>query len=197
MKKLKYIILGILTLTLLLMACEEQKIVTNFQECVDAGNAIMDSLPAQCSYKGQLFIDEESNQKTGKFNTGCQLDNDCIPLPYQCHPSSCINKEYESLFKINEQIACTMVSYDWAAYNVEDCVCKEGFCQNKNLQRNKQEICENLQGIYVPEYEECEYIAMEDCENLQGTFYECESACRHQTDVEFCTTQCVPVCKFN
>ncbi|MBN2423142.1 hypothetical protein JXB41_08015 [Candidatus Woesearchaeota archaeon] len=60
----------------------------------------------------------------------CIDDSACIPLPSECHPMTCINKEFESNYKKPE--ICTMeYRYD-AAYNPEDCICYEGRCSNVN-----------------------------------------------------------------
>jgi hypothetical protein len=56
--------------------------------------------------------------------------------------------------------------------------------------------CESLNGTWINEFEECEYISQEECTYLYGTFDECASACRHDLEAQACTLQCVPVCKF-
>ncbi len=55
--------------------------------------------------------------------------------------------------------------------------------------------CEQSGGTWVDDYDECEYIGREWCENSEGIFKECESACRHDPEADFCTLQCVPVCQ--
>jgi hypothetical protein len=110
--------------------------ITNFQECVAAGNAILESYPEQCiTQDGQKFINQtniEPKPNTDNQNlTSCQISEDCIPLPSECHPTSCINKQFESNYKKPE--VCTMMFMVEAAYSAQDCVCQQNICVNKNL----------------------------------------------------------------
>ena len=66
----------------------------------------------------------------------CETDDDCIPLPSDCHPMLCINKKYESNYKKPE--ICTLIFALEAAYNPEDCLCVENKCVNKNLGRGPE-----------------------------------------------------------
>ncbi|MBN1494448.1 hypothetical protein JW911_01775 [Candidatus Peregrinibacteria bacterium] len=53
--------------------------ITNFQECVDAGNPVMESYPRQCSANGKTFIEEISkpilppNEPTDSNNTAASI----------------------------------------------------------------------------------------------------------------------------
>ena len=67
----------------------------------------------------------------------CNSDEDCIPLPSDCHPMICINKEYESDYERPEM--CTEIFALEAAYTPEDCLCVENKCVNKNLGRGFEE----------------------------------------------------------
>lgn len=65
-----------------------------------------------------------------------------------------------------------------------------------DLSAQLEESCQEAQGQWLPEYQECEYASAEWCAANNGEFLECESACRHSFDPEvICTMQCVPVCK--
>ncbi|MCC7574327.1 hypothetical protein KO361_01945 [Candidatus Woesearchaeota archaeon] len=108
----------------------QEKQVTNFQECKEAGNPIMESFPRGCIHQGEYFTEELN---------------------------------YEEL----------------------------------NLPENKYEACAQIGGTPLPEFNECEYIPEDACTYIEGKFYECESACRNDPEAEFCTLQCVQVCKFN
>lgn len=55
--------------------------------------------------------------------------------------------------------------------------------------------CAAAGGTWLPEYKECEYVSRQWCSEQAGNFQECTSACRHQVDVNVCTSQCVPVCQ--
>lgn len=61
-----------------------------------------------------------------------------------------------------------------------------------NLNNN----CQTNGGNWLDDYQECENANQYWCEKNNGKFFSCESACRHNSDAEICTKQCVPVCKF-
>ena len=54
--------------------------------------------------------------------------------------------------------------------------------------------CVTEGGNWLTEHHECEYVSREWCDEKGGEFQECESACRHNPEAEFCTLQCVIVC---
>ena len=58
--------------------------------------------------------------------------------------------------------------------------------------------CENIDGTWISEHNECEFISLESCNSLGGVYYECGSACRHDESDEIiaCIEMCVPYCKF-
>lgn len=62
--------------------------------------------------------------------TACQTNDECIPLPSECHPLKCINKEFEDQFAKPE--VCTELFSLNAAYTSEDCQCLNNVCTNKN-----------------------------------------------------------------
>lgn len=41
---------------------KEQDLITNFKECVDAGNPVMESYPRQCRYENKTFIEDIGNE---------------------------------------------------------------------------------------------------------------------------------------
>lgn len=59
-----------------------------------------------------------------------------------------------------------------------------------------QQCAENNRGKWLAEHNECETFDKEWCEANDGTFKECESKCRHQTEVVACVMMCVGVCAF-
>lgn len=63
--------------------------------------------------------------------SACTIDTDCIPLPSECHPHTCINKIYEKQFVKPE--VCTMMFDTTAAYSPNNCACVLNACVNKNL----------------------------------------------------------------
>lgn len=84
----------------------------------------------------------------------CVSDNDCIPLPSDCHPILCINKEYESDYERPE--ICTTIFALEAAYKPEDCICIKSKCVNKNLGRGFDEKGMTLEAAkIIAEDSEC------------------------------------------
>lgn len=68
------------------------------------------------------------------------------------------------------------------------------FIENLSL----EEACSKLyQGDWVSEYKECENINKDQCNLLGGAFNECASACRHNTEEQFCILLCIPVCSLD
>jgi|GEM_PF-4040588 len=49
---------------LVLAACQTQQPITNFDECVAAGNPVMESYPEQCRANGQTFVNERQQTET-------------------------------------------------------------------------------------------------------------------------------------
>ena len=45
------------------------KTITNFQECVDAGNPVMESFPEQCAANGKTFVNESQKAQNNGWNT--------------------------------------------------------------------------------------------------------------------------------
>lgn len=108
--------------------------VNSFEECVKAGFKVINSNPKICETNtGKQFHGPWTTAPAKQFV--CQEDLDCIPMPSQCHPTSCINKKFESTYKVNTQLACTLEYRYNAAYSKEDCACQENVCVNINLDR--------------------------------------------------------------
>lgn len=79
----------------------------------------------------------------------------------------------------------------------------EEFCKSQGFERGwydgingqvKGVDCLQNNGKWLKEFNECEYIDKEWCDQKGGEFFECQSACRHDPEANFCTEQCVPVC---
>jgi len=56
-------------------------------------------------------------------------------------------------------------------------------------------VCESNEGVWLEEFNQCEYIGEKTCNLMGGVFNECGSACRNDPDAEFCTLQCVTYCQ--
>ncbi len=148
-------------------ACAKQQI-NSFEDCVAAGNPILESFPEQCRTPDGRSFTKGTHYCTAeeKVLEVCTLEY--VPV---CGDNG---KTYG-----NGCAACA--SGEIEAYT-------EGVCPSE-----LQMECEELGGSWVSDYEECEGISQLECIGLGGSFDECASACRH-TDAEVCTMQCVQVC---
>jgi len=194
MKPSKTIYIGIALLTL--NACTpaiESPTVTNFEECVAAGNPIMESYPRQCSDQDQTFFEEiekdpslptppnlpldSRNQKpcTREYQPVCgEVQVQCIKAP--CPPIK------------------TTFSNRCEAENAGVKNATEGACIDEGP--NPEGACLSFDGNWLEKTQECEGMAQSQCENLEGNYNECASACRNDPNAELCTMQCVQVCQF-
>ncbi len=98
----------------------------------------------------------------------------CIVCPpcLECSSLSCQTEEF-----------CESIGFD------------KNWYENIKKQNTAMRICQESGGNWLWEHQECEYIGEEFCDQIGGIFLPCESACRHDPDADFCTMQCVPVCK--
>lgn len=85
----------------------------------------------------EKFIVKNENGNESELQS-CKSDDDCVPLPSECHPRSCINKKKAGDFKKPE--ICTMMFDVQAAYNAEDCACdtENKECYDKNIKRGPE-----------------------------------------------------------
>jgi hypothetical protein len=68
---------------------------------------------------------------------------------------------------------------------------------DEDEEEDNEDLCEDADGTYLEEYNECENISEDTCETLGGTYDGCASACRHDEDAEGCTAVCVQVCSLD
>ncbi len=83
----KIILIGLLVMIILISGCAQEEI-TNFEECIAAGNPAMESYPRQCTDGVNTFTEEIK----------------CVPATC-CHASSCV---LEANAPDCSQIACSM-----------------------------------------------------------------------------------------
>lgn len=143
----------------------------------------------------------------------CQADADCIPKP-ECHPTSCINKEFEANYEKPQ--VCTDIYMVNAAYNKEDCVCVNNACINKKANCgdcpllappapgwcNDGEIVSggvNNCGCQLPPTcVQKDEMTEELCDASKGNWNECSNKCELENqgneDV-VCTSQCEALCE--
>jgi len=68
------------------------------------------------------------------FMGTCSKTSECIPLPSECHPLSCVNRLFEQNF--TKPTRCTSEFNCAAAYQEKDCKCEKGTCLDRNLKNN-------------------------------------------------------------
>lgn len=187
MKKIPLILVALLTLTACALPSQPQKQVTNFDECVAAGNPVMESYPRQCRHGDQTFVEEvapitpppaggeDRKPCTREYKPVCgEVQVQCIRAP--CPP-----------LKTTFPNRCE--AENGKAMNIT-----EGACEDESP--DPEGACLSFDGKWLPETRECEGMSREQCENLGGSFNECASACRNDPNAEICTLQCVLVCQF-
>jgi hypothetical protein len=187
-KKSILIMLLILSIALVIVGCnesteneEEKNIdkITSFEECVKAGNPVMESYPRQCTDGTNTFTEEiKMKACTKEYNPVCgYIQIQCVTQP--CEP---IRTTFPNLCEAENANAQNITA---------------GECKEKKDELNLKNECESFNGNWLEESKECTGINKTQCEELDGYFNECASACRNDPDAEICTMQCVIVCQFN
>ncbi len=201
-------------LLLFIAGCDTTELseITSFEECVEAGNPVMESHPRQCAANGEVFVEQLIDLECEEFETYCPSLDECVTvwntecpeyIEYYQEPQPC-TMEYAPVCGEMTLPGDEVVSVDFGnrcvaevsgAENIRD-----GYCNaTGDVPQDLMEACEYFGGNPVEEHGECEYISGAGCSELGGEFLECESACRHHTDFPdvICTLQCVPVCDLN
>lgn len=156
--------------------------VTNFDECVAAGNPVMESYPRQCAHEGLTYTEVIATPPTPP-TTECtgELAPVCGKYQVQCIKAPCppLDTTYQNRCEAEKAGATDIV---------------DGACVDS--EPNPEGACLSFDGSWLSETRECEGMSKEQCETLGGTFNECASACRNNPEAEVCTMQCVIVCQF-
>lgn len=100
---------------------------------------------------------------------------------------------------INSFESCVAIGYPILETYPEQCKTPDGRTFVRELSNEEvspADRCVLSEGNWLEEFNECEYIGEDWCVENGGVFSDCESACRHDTEAENCTLQCVPVCHF-
>jgi len=69
----------------------------------------------------ELSVEDES------VKYSCHTDSDCVPN-VECHPRYCV--DFRTASQMKPVDLCTEIFVCGAAYNPENCVCREGVCHN-------------------------------------------------------------------
>jgi hypothetical protein len=179
--------------------------VTDFESCMLAGPyEELGADPRICIYDGKEYIKESDEQKacTREYMPVCgELQVQCIRAP--CPPidttfSNRCEAENAGATNIREGECEQIVGNDRDEHG---CIGSAGYTWDAEIGScirvwEKNNICELAGGIWLEQYNECEYISKSLCEKYDGVFDECASACRNDPDAEICTMQCVQVCTF-
>lgn len=194
MKFSKTIYLGISTL--ILSACTpaiESPTVTNFEECIAAGNPIMESYPRQCQHGDQNFVEEIEIKPTLPTPPELPLENGsqkpctrefqpvCGEVQVQCIKAPCPPIK-------------TTFSNRCEAENAGVKNATDGACIDEGP--NLEGACLSFDGTWIEASQECEWMSQQMCQELGGIYNECSSACPNDPEAELCTMQCVQVCQF-
>ena len=123
----------------------------------------------------------------------CEVDDDCIPLPSDCHPMLCINKAYESNYEKPE--FCTEIFMYEAAYNPEDCLCVDNVCVNKNLGRSAEDEGISLEeAITIAEDSECTekgFLTEDSFYNENTKTWWIDLEMKEELKLDYCNPACV------
>lgn len=110
---------GLILVLFLISGCVS---VVDFDECVAAGNPVMESYPKQCVHDGETFFEDISSEFCGSSSgSGCSVDSDCEPGG--CSGQVC-GGQGENLITTCEFRDC----YDAEKYGVS-CDCVENKCE--------------------------------------------------------------------
>ena len=61
-----FVLIGIL-LCVFMVGCTKKAEINSFEDCVSAGNAVMESYPRQCKYQDQTFVEESCRDDKGNI----------------------------------------------------------------------------------------------------------------------------------
>ncbi|MBW3013221.1 hypothetical protein KY340_03355 [Candidatus Woesearchaeota archaeon] len=105
---MRYLAITLIIISVLALGCAvekpvEEQTITNFEECVAAGNPVMESYPRQCASNGQTFV-EEVELADGK------CDGECV-----CGPDEAWCEAWQRCSNIREE-SCpgTVYTYEQA-----------------------------------------------------------------------------------
>ncbi len=197
MKSKSILFIGIVMTTL--NACSANDTgVMSFEECIKAGNPVMESYPKQCIHEGQKFTEGQILPE--------EIEKEAPPppigLPGETGTQKPCTREYKPVCG-EVQVQCVKapcpplrttfenrcLAENAGAKNIADGACVE---EGPHLEG----ACLSFDGNWLEETQECEGMSQEQCSVLGGTYNECASACRNDPNAEICTMQCVQVCEF-
>ena len=183
--------------------------ISNFQECVEQGNPVMESYPRMCEAEGETFVEDISKKEK------CEnlLGGTWLPEHSECEgisESSCsdLGGDFESCASAcshdEDAEVCVDVCVQVCSFDEDNSSKSSSDSSNADTDESTSSVegsldkrCTDLGGTWLPEHSECEGISESSCSDLGGDFESCASACRHDEDAEVCTKQCVFVCELS
>jgi len=156
------------------------------------------------SYKEPGMCTREYNPVCGLVAIQC-VTTPCDPVPVtfsnpcMAEDAGVINYTFGMCpTDIDSFETCALAGYPVMESHPRQCMVGDTiFVEEIELSSDVALACEQAQGNWLAEFNECEWISEAVCSQLGGTFKECESACRNDPDAMVCTLQCVAVCDFN
>ena len=144
--------------------------VTNFEECVKAGNKVMLTYPAKCSYNGQIFVEEiEDTSIVGgdKDEHGCK---GTAGYSWDKEVGACIRSWELNTYQRNAtKIVTDTLNFDITILDVEILRCRGCFVvdaqRNNDSKKLKATIgfWELAEIQYPIEEDACRDLSQEDC----------------------------------
>ena len=83
-----YIAIFLLICITSILGCSSQKI-TNFEECVKAGNPVTESYPRQCKADGNIFVEQVNNVVCTQDAKECPDGSYVARVPPDCKFAPC------------------------------------------------------------------------------------------------------------
>ena len=144
------------------------------KNCVDKGGKLEIRKNADGSEVGYCVFEDFECEEWSYFRGECPVDN-------------------EKKIEVNDFESCAKAGNPVLRSYPGQCV-HNNVTYVENID-DKAHLCSFLNGKWVEDSKECEYISMDSCNQMKGDFDACASACRNDPDAQMCTLQCVPVCK--
>ncbi|MFH0840535.1 MAG: hypothetical protein V1865_00910 [bacterium] len=117
------------------LVCSVGHTISNHQEGEEIVGPTIQDITLECAVLLKEPLPKTTEKETRssipvKSIFSCETDDECIPLPSDCHPLKCINESFKDQFTKPE--VCTEMFALNAAYTRGDCICINNICTNKN-----------------------------------------------------------------
>jgi hypothetical protein len=117
---MKYFILILVVVSVLIAGCTvEGPVITNFEECIAAGNPAMESYPRQCRANDQTFVEEleeDCGCVCGPEDSWCEAKQECLESWVEDCPGTMYTYEQARAIALNSGITEDQLTGDFV-YN--------------------------------------------------------------------------------